>query len=49
MTNAASESVNSKIQWVKYQAHGFRNEVRFMRAILFHVGGLDLYPAHTNS
>lgn len=49
ITNAASESVNSKIQWMKYQARGFRNETRFMRAILFHCGGLDLYPAHTNS
>ncbi len=49
ITNAASESVNSKIQWFKYQARGFRNEARFMRAILFHCGGLDLYPAHTNS
>jgi len=49
ITNAASESVNSKIQWMKYQAHGFRNETRFMRAILFHCGGLDLYPAHTDS
>jgi len=49
ITNAASESVNSKIQWFKYQARGFRNEARFMRAILFHCGGLDLNPAHTNS
>lgn len=49
ITNAASESVNSKIQWFKYQARGFRNEARFMRAILFHCGGLDVYPAHTNS
>ncbi len=49
ITNAASESVNSKIQWFKYQARGFRNEARFMRAILFHCGGLDLCPAHTNS
>ena len=49
ITNAASESVNSKIQWMTYQARGFRNETRFMRAILFHCGGLDLYPAHTNS
>lgn len=49
ITNAASESVNSKIQWMTYQARGFRSEARFMRAILFHCGGLELYPAHTNS
>jgi transposase len=49
ITNAGAESVNSKIQWMKYQAHGFRNEARFMRAVLFHCGGLDLNPAHTNS
>jgi transposase len=49
ITNAASESVNSKIQWFKYQARGFRNEARFMRAILFHCGGLDLRPTHTSS
>jgi hypothetical protein len=26
ITNAASESINSKIQWVKYAARGFRNK-----------------------
>jgi len=49
ITNAASESVNSKIQWFKYQAHGFRNEARFMRAILFHCGGLALHATHLSS
>lgn len=49
ITNAASESVNSKIQWFKYQARGFRNEGRFMRSILFHCGGLDVYGTHTGS
>ncbi len=49
ITNAGSESVNSKIQWMKYQARGFRNEGRFIRGILFHCGGLDLYPTHTTS
>lgn len=49
ITNAASEAVNSKIQWFKYQARGFRNEARFMRSILFHCGGLDLRPTHTSS
>lgn len=52
-TNAASESINAKIQKVKRMACGFRNRERFRNAIYFHLGGLDLYPAsamatHTN-
>ena len=43
-TNAASESVNAKIQKIKRQACGFRNRERFRNAIYFHCGGLDLYP-----
>ena len=45
VTNAASESINSKIQWVKYTARGFRNKANFVTAIYFHCGGLDLMPA----
>lgn len=45
ITNAASESINSKIQWVKYTARGFRNQQNFKTAIYFHCGGLDLMPA----
>jgi transposase len=44
VTNATSESLNAKIQWVKKNACGFRNRDRFRNAILFHCGGLDLYP-----
>ena len=33
ITNAASESLNSKIQWVKYTARGFRNKANFVTAI----------------
>jgi transposase len=44
VTNAASESINAKIQWVKYTARGFRNKNNFRVAILFHCGGLDLAP-----
>jgi len=44
VTNAASESINAKIQWVKYTARGFRNKENFKAAILFHCGGLDLAP-----
>jgi transposase len=45
ITNAASESINAKIQWVKYTARGFRNKTNFINAIYFHCGGLDLMPA----
>lgn len=53
-TNAATESINSKIQKVKRMACGFRNRQRFRNAIYFHLGGLDLYPdalrsTHTKS
>jgi transposase len=45
ITNAASESINSKIQWVKYTARGFRNKKNFQTAIYFHCGGLDMAPS----
>ena len=44
VTNARSEGINAKIQWIKYTARGFRNRERFRNAIYFHLGGLDLYP-----
>jgi transposase len=47
ITNAASESLNAKIQWVKYTARGFRNKQNFIHAIYFHCGGLDLAPLST--
>lgn len=43
-TNAMAESVNSKIRMLKIKARGFRNRARFKTAILFHYGGLSLYP-----
>jgi transposase len=52
VTNAAAESANAKIQRLKKMACGFRNRDRFRTAILFHCGGLDLYPslpAHTKA
>lgn len=42
--NAMAESVNSKIKIAKVRSRGFRNQERFKSAILFHHGGLDLYP-----
>jgi transposase len=44
VTNARAEGINAKIQWLKFNARGFRNRERFRNAIYFHLGGLDLYP-----
>ena len=44
ITNAATEGINSKIQWIKHTARGFANRENFRIAILFHCGGLDLHP-----
>jgi transposase len=44
ITNAATEALNSKIQWIKYTARGFGSREGYRRAIYFHCGGLDLYP-----
>jgi transposase len=49
ITNAASESINSKVQRIKRAACGFRNRDRFRNAILFHLGALDLYPANASA
>jgi transposase len=52
-TNAAAESMNARIKRIKAMACGYRNRERFRNAILFHLGGLDLYPrpasTHTES
>ncbi len=44
ITNAVAEGLNSKIQKIKQMACGFRNRDHFKTAILFHCGGLQLYP-----
>ena len=44
ITNAVTEGLNAKIQWIKFGARGFRNRESFKTAILFHCGGLDLEP-----
>ncbi len=49
VTNAMSESLNSRIQRIKKRACGFRSRTRFREAILFHLGGLDLYPVFPSS
>jgi transposase len=47
ITNSGAESINSLIKRVKTNARGFRNRDRFRMAIMFHCGGLDLYPQLT--
>jgi transposase len=44
ITNAITEALNSKIQWIKYTARGFRSREGYRRAIYFHCDGLELYP-----
>ena len=44
VSNGRAESINSKIQKIKKMACGFRNVERFKNSILFHLGGLELYP-----
>lgn len=44
VTNAVTEGINAKIQWLKQTARGYSNRKNFRIAILFHCGGLDLYP-----
>mgnify|MGYP002779884154 CR=1 FL=1 len=44
VTNAVAEGINSKIQGIKKAAYGFRNVQRFINAIYFHCGGLELNP-----
>lgn len=43
-TNALTESLNAKIQEIKYRARGYRNRDNFRLAILFHCGRLTMDP-----
>lgn len=43
-SNGPAESINARIQKLKRKANGYRNREAFKRAILFHLGKLDLYP-----
>ena len=42
--NAFAEGVNSRIQLLIQKSCGYRNRARLKTDILFHFGGLDLYP-----
>jgi transposase len=44
LTNASVEGLNNRIQSLVKKAYGYRNRDRFKTDILFHLGGLDLYP-----
>lgn len=44
VTNAMTEGLNAKIQWVKYASRGYRDPEAFRMAILFHCGRLDMDP-----
>jgi transposase len=44
LTNAALEGINNKVQALIKKAYGYRNKKRFKIDILFHCGGLNLYP-----
>lgn len=45
VTNAAAESINAIVDRVQRRAAGFRSFASMRLAVLFHCGGLDLYPA----
>jgi len=38
------EGLNNKIQAIVKKAYGYRNIERLKTDILFHLGGLNLYP-----
>lgn len=44
ISNGLAEGFNSKIQQIKSIARGFRDFNNYRIAILFHLGGLDLFP-----
>ena len=44
ISNAVTEGLNSKIQFVKASARGFRTFVHYRIAILFHCGKLEMQP-----
>lgn len=45
LSNASLEGLNNRIQGLVKKAFGYRNRERFKTDIMFHLGGLDLYPS----
>ncbi|RCU42864.1 ISL3 family transposase [Corallincola holothuriorum] len=48
VSNGRAEAINSKIRTMRVKAQGYRSKERYKRAIMFHFGGLDLAPTHSN-
>ncbi len=48
VNNGGAESINSRIKAIKVRCRGFRNKARYINAIYFHLGELDLYPEGVN-
>jgi len=46
--NGGAESINSRIKAIKIRCRGFRNKARYINAIYFHLGELELYPEGVN-
>ena len=44
VSNGPAESINSRIKTIKLRSRGFRNTNRFIEAIYFQLGDLQLYP-----
>ena len=44
ISNGTAEGFNPAIQAIKSSARGFRNFANYRIAILFHCGGLQLFP-----
>ena len=44
VTNVRAAGINSRIQWIKYTARGFRNRDCFHTVIYFHLGSFDMTP-----
>ena len=47
VSNACTEGLNSKIEKIKRDAYGFRSKESFRKAIMFHCGGLSMYPSNS--
>lgn len=45
VTTAKSEAFNSRVQWLKSVARGFRSFANYRIRILFYCGRLDMKPA----
>lgn len=46
ITNAVSEGLNSRIQWVEVTARGLGNQQNFINTTYFQCGGLEMAPGH---